>query len=390
MRKLLFSISAAAGMGFVSALSVAPVAAQPVPSASSCVDGTGPNSAFYCAPRAQGNPIRACTTGGLSGTRLATCRKATADSFCRTVAFTSSAAFSVNTSGALAEVTCTGRQAGAPPVQANMTPRPQTGTVPSATTRPLQTTTPVSPSPTASAASAPTVQEDYIYATGHATLDGSVTFKPTLQVTAFGPEMTGFTTITNPESDFEAFYQQGAGAYTATRYTGTFSNNVFRGIWRESENEQGLSRVQTTCDRKDGGTLVWGQFEIRFTPDRRSFVGTKTSCDRLINEANTWDKNSWKGTLTGRAAASVAAPTGPTPVFSSSSSSSARGTTASQTRQSSAPQPAAVPAQPRAPREETIADRIAREAAEAAEQRAKEEARRGVNSAVDRLIRRPR
>jgi hypothetical protein len=315
--------------------------------------------------------------------QLASCRKTTADSFCRTVEFTSSSAFQVNASGALAEVTCTGRQS-----VATSTPRPQTGTPPG-TNRAPQTAAAVIPNPTANATPAPTPQQDYVFATGHTNADGSVTFKPTLQVSAFGPEMSGFTTITNARSDFDAAYQGGIGAYTASRYTGTFANNVFRGTWSENENEQGLSYVQRTCDPPSArGELVWGYFEIRFTSDRRSFIGTKTTCDRAISQANDWDKNAWKGTLTGRADASVApgvqasaeAATGPNPTFANPSSSSPARTTATRTTQRVS--------QPSQPREETVADRIAREAAEAAEQRAKDEARQGVNRAIDGLIKR--
>jgi hypothetical protein len=201
--------------------------------------------------------------------------------------------------------------------------------------------------------------------------------------------MSGFTIITNPRSDFDAAYQGGIGAYTASRYTGTFANNVFRGTWSENENEQGLSYVQRTCDPPSArGELVWGYFEIRFTPDRRSFIGTKTTCDRVISQANDWDKNAWKGTLIGRADASVApgaqgsaeAATGPNPTFANPSSSSPTRTTATRTTQRAS--------QPSQPREETVADPIAREAAEAAEQRAKDEARQGVNRAIDGLIKR--
>jgi hypothetical protein len=368
-RKVLALSSGTIGTAIVAALSFVggPAAAQTTTTAANCVDGTGPTSAFYCAPRAQGNPVRACTTAGLTGTRLAACQKTTADSFCRTVSFTSAAVLNVDGRGNLAEVTCSGRQAqmaNAVTTQGPATPSTATPTAAPATTP--------APAPTQDTS-------DYVYATGHTTRSGTVTFKPTLQVTAFGPEMSGFTTITNPEADFEAFYRVGAGAYTATRYSGTFSGNVFRGTWHENENEQGLSRVQRTCDRDDGGTRVWGQFEIRFTPDRRSFVGTKTTCDTLISDASSSARNSWKGTLSGRASPSAAAPTGPTPTFANGSSSPASRSTSAQRN-----------TQPSQPRQETVADRVAREAAAAAEQRAKDEARQGVNRAIDNLIRRPR
>lgn len=373
-RTILMSLSAFAGLGLASTAHVAPSLAQTnMSQAASCTDGTGPTSGFFCVPRAQGNPVRACTTGGLSGTRLTTCRQTTADSFCRTVAFSRAAAFQVNPAGALAEVTCTGRQA-----QTAMVTTP--ATVAPRTTAPTTTPAPTPPPP-----APPTVQQDYVYATGHTNLDGSVTTKPILQVSAFGAEMTGFTTITNSAADFDSFYQGGVGTYTAGRFTGTFANNVWRGIWRENEDEQGLRRIQITCDRPDGGTRVWGQFEIRFTPDRRSFTGTMTLCDTAVADANSWDKNSWKGTLTGRASASVApsvaAPTGPTPSFASSPSSSPPTSRSPGTQRTS---------QPSQPRQETAADRIAREAAAAAEQRAKDEARQSVNRAIDGLIRRPR
>jgi hypothetical protein len=363
-RKFLISMPLLAVIGMASATDVSTAMAQTAPTnAATCADGSGPTSGFFCAPRAQGNPVRACSAGGLNAASLTTCRQTTADSFCRTVSFSRAAAFQVNSTGALAEVTCTGRQA-------------QTAMAVPATAKAASTVAPTTAQAPATS-EPPVAQQDYVYATGHTTPDGSVTFRPTFQVSAFGSEMTGFTTITNPRADFDSFYQGGMGAYTATRYDGTFSNNVFKGIWRENEDEQGLSYVQTTCDRADGGTLVWGQFEIRFTPDRRSFVGTMTLCDRAVADANSWDKNSWKGTLTGRAEASVATPKGSSPTAAGSRSSSSSSSRSTQgTSQSSQP------------REETVADRIAREAAAAAEQRAKDEARQGVNRAIDGLIKR--
>jgi hypothetical protein len=223
--------------------------------------------------------------------------------------------------------------------------------------------------------------EDYVYATRY---DGDV-FKPALQMSAFGPQMTGRYTITNPESDFERHYRGGFGAITAGRLEGSFSGNTFTGMWYEAENEQGLARVQRTCDRAQGGTRVWGPIQLRFTPDRRSFVGTISTCDKVIAELYRFQIDNWRGTLTGRApAATAATPGGAT---ASAAGGPAAGRTSANRTAGTGGQSTA-PRHPAAPREETVADRIAREAAEAAEQRAREETREGVNRAIDGILRR--
>lgn len=254
-------------------------------------------------------------------------------------------------------------------------PPPQRPSTRSSASRPSATPAATPPAPPADA------NEDYVYATKY---DGDV-FKPTLQMSAFGPQMTGRYTITNPESDFERHYQGGFGAITAGRLEGSFSGNTFTGMWYEAEDEQGLARVQRTCDRAQGGTRVWGPIQLRFTPDRRSFVGTISTCDKVIAELYSFEIDNWRGTLTGRAPAQTAAVPGGATTNTAGGPAAGRSSanrTAGTGGQSTAPR------QPAAPREETVADRIAREAAEAAEQRAREEARQGVNRAIDGILQR--
>lgn len=303
--------------------SAAPTAA---PVATTCADGRGPTSGFFCAPLVNNESVRACATNA-KGAALTQCQQAAAAAFCRTRSYSAAAAYQVTPSGNLSEVLCRA------PVVSAATAAPRQGAAPAGNAMP------------AGAPAAP-VQMNSVYAT--AVESGA---RPTLTLSPFGPQMTGTYTVTQDEAFFDSIYQSGGGTITEGRLEGTLNGNVFTGYWYEA---QGRTAVQRECDPARGSERIFGRFTLTFSADRKSFTGLHSTCDEAPEDAYF---ASWNGTLTGEvpAAAPTQAATGP----ASDKKSKKRKSTS-----------------------ETVADRLAREAAEEAERAAADKVREGVRDVI--------
>jgi hypothetical protein len=299
----------------------APAAA---PVATACTDGQGPTSAFVCAPLVNNESVRACATNA-KGAALTQCQQAAAVSFCRTRSYSAAAAYQVTPSGNLSEVLCR-----APMVAA-----------------------------AASQAAAPAMEQaapaemNSVYAT---TARSGAT--PTLTLSPFGPEMTGTYTVTQDEAFFDSVYQVGGGTITEGRLEGTLNGNVFTGYWYEA---QGRTGVQRECSPARGSDRVFGRFTFTFSADRKSFTGRHSTCDGTPSAV-------WNGTLIGQVPAVAAGQKG------NSGSATATAQTAPSGKRNK---------NRKAPTSETVADRLAREAADEAERATGDKVRRGVRDVIE-------
>jgi hypothetical protein len=305
----------------------APTAA---PVAAACTDGQGPTSAFFCAPLVNNESVRACATNA-KGAALTQCQQAAAVSFCRTRTYSAAAAYQVTPSGNLSEVLCR-----APMVAAASS----------------EAVAPAASAALAIAQAAP-VEMNSVYAT---TARSGAT--PTLTLSPFGPEMTGNYTVTQGEDFFDSVYQVGGGTITEGRLEGTLNGNVFSGYWYE---EQGRTGVQRECSPARGSDRVFGRFTFTFSADRKSFTGRHSTCDGTPSAV-------WNGTLTGQVPAVATGQTG------NSGSATATAQTASSGKRNK---------NRKAPTSETVADRLAREAADEAERATGDKVRRGVRDVIE-------
>jgi hypothetical protein len=231
---------------------------------------------------------------------------------------------------------------------------------------------PVSNMATAQPAAAPSVPDAYVFAT---TYRGK--FKHELTLSALTGSVTGeYVNTESLQAMDEIYRSSGAYGITSGTVTGTMSGNVMTGRWDEDPTQS--AGLQYFCEGPGARVVSYGQFILRFNADRTSFTGGRNSCD---NDAS--DGSEWTGRLVRRVAGS---PPAAATASRSNSTTQGSGAATASSRASSA-RSAATPAQLR---QDTVADRIAREAAAAAEQRAKDETRRGVNRAIDGLFRRPR
>jgi hypothetical protein len=130
--------------------------------------------------------------------------------------------------------------------------------------------------------------DDYVYATEFD--DG---LRPTLILSAFGPNMMGSYEKTNSDAEFKAIGGVGFGQVSGT-VRGVFAGDTLTGEWFEPAYEAVL--VQRECNPAKDGFRVHGRFEIRFSADRKTFEGKSTTCDGDPAKASGF----WKGTLTGR------------------------------------------------------------------------------------------
>ena len=298
-----------------------PVAPTAGSLATSCTDGRGPTSGFFCAPLVNNESVRACTTAA-KGAALTQCQQAAATSFCRTRSYSAAAAYQVTPSGNLAEVLC----------RSPMVSAAASGQV-------------VAPASSAMPTAAP-AQLSSVYATQ---VESGAS--PMLTLSPFGPQMTGTYTVTQDETFFDSVYQLGGGTITEGRLEGTLNGNVFTGYWYEA---QGRTAVQRECDPARGSERIFGRFTLTFSADRKSFTGLHSTCDEAPEDAYF---ASWNGMLTGavQAAAPAQAPAG-----SATDKKSKKKTTTS----------------------ETVADRLAREAADEAERAAADKVREGVRDVI--------
>jgi hypothetical protein len=308
----------------------APAAA---PVAAACSDGQGPTSAFFCAPLVNNESVRACATNA-KGAALTQCQQAAAASFCRTRSYSAAAAYQVTPSGNLSEVLCR-----APIVAAAAQAGAAAG------------------SATPAAAPAAPVQMNSVYATR---VESGA--NPTLTLSPFGPQMTGTYTVTQDEAFFDSIYQSGGGTITEGRIEGTLNGNVFTGYWYEN---QGRTAVQRECDPARGSERIFGRFTLTFSADRKSFTGLHSTCDGAPEDAYF---ASWSGTLTGQVAAVATSQASP------SGSATATAQTASSGKRNK---------NGKAPKSETVADRLAREAADEAERATGDKVRRGVRDVIE-------
>lgn len=303
----------------------APTAA---PVAATCTDGRGPTSGFFCAPLVNNESVRACATNA-KGAALTQCQQAAAASFCRTQAYSAAATYQVTASGNLSEVLCRTPMAAA----VTQAAAPAASAVPA----------------TSSAAAAAPVQMNRVYATR---VESGA--NPTLTLSPFGPQMTGTYTVTQDEAFFDSIYQGGGGTITEGRIEGTLNGNVFTGYWYEN---QGRTAVQRECDPARGGERIFGRFTLTFSADRKSFTGLHSTCDGAPEDAYF---ASWNGTLTGEVPATAAAP-------AQAAAGSASGKKSKK----------------KAPSNDTVADRLAREAADEAERATGDKVRRGVRDVIE-------
>lgn len=303
-----------------------PAAPTAAPVAATCTDGRGPTSGFFCAPLVNNESVRACATNA-KGAALTQCQQAAAASFCRTRSYSAAATYQVTPSGNLSEVLCRTPMAAAV-VQAAA---PVGGAMPAAS----------------SAAAAAPVQMNRIYATR---VESGA--NPSLTLSPFGPQMTGTYTVTQDEAFFDSIYQNGGGTITEGRLEGTLNGNVFTGYWYE---DQGRTAVQRECDPARGGERIFGRFTLTFSADRKSFTGLHSTCDGAPEDAYF---ASWTGTLTGEVPAAAPAQA------AAGSASGKKG-------------------KKKAPSSNTVAERLAREAADEAERATGDKVRRGVRDVIE-------
>lgn len=304
--------------------------AAPVPVAAACTDGQGPTSAFFCAPLVNNESVRACATNA-KGAALTQCQQAAAANFCRTRSYSAAAAYQVTPSGNLSEVLCRAPMVAAAASQAAA---PAAGAAPA-----MEQAAPV--------------EVNSVYAT---TARSGAT--PTLTLSPFGPEMTGTYIVTQDEAFFDSVYRVGGGTITEGRLEGTLNGSVFTGYWYEA---QGRTGVQRECSPARGSDRVFGRFTFTFSADRKSFTGRHSTCDGTPSAV-------WNGTLTGQVPAVAASQTG------NSGSDTATAQTASSGKRNK---------NGKAPTSETVADRLAREAADEAERAARNKVRRGVRDMIN-------
>jgi len=300
---------------------VAPATAQV---AAACADGRGPTSGFFCAPLVNNESVRACATNA-KGAALTQCQQAAAASFCRTRSYGAAAAYQVTPSGNLSEVLCR-----APIVSAAAAGQ---GDAPAGNAIP------------AGAPAAP-AQMSSVYASQ---VESGA--RPTLTLSPFGAQMTGTYTVTQDDAFFDSIYQSGGGTITEGRVEGTLNGNVFTGYWYEA---QGRTAVQRECDPARGGERIFGRFTLTFSADRKSFTGLHSTCDEAPEDAYF---ASWNGTLTGEVPAAAAT-------------------------QAAAGSASDKKSKKRASTSETVADRLAREAADEAERAAADKVREGVRDVI--------
>ncbi len=310
-----------------------PATPAAAPAAAACTDGSGPTSAYFCAPLVNNESVRACATSP-KGAALTQCHQAAATSFCQTRSYSTAAAYQVTANGNLSEVLCRTPVAAAVAVQGTTPPR---GAAPAP-----------APAPAAPA------QLNSVYAT-----EAESGARPTLTLSAFGPQMTGTYTVTQGEDFFDSIYQSGGGTITEGRLEGTFSGNVFTGYWYE---DQGRTAVQRECDPARGGERIFGRVKLTFSADRKSFTGLHSTCD---DDPEDVYFGGWSGTLTGQVPATATAPVSAADERSASAPAAKKGKKKKRSG------------------EETVADRLAREAADEAERAASDKVRRGVRDAIE-------
>jgi len=142
----------------------------------------------------------------------------------------------------------------------------------------------------------------YVYATV-----GFGKIKPELVIDGLGATVTGTYTATQSESQLNEIYSGGIYGITSGTLDGTLSGSTLSGYWYETEFNAGL---QIACREKRNGTFIYGRFTLKFSADRKSFTGLRTSCDEVPNEID-HKYETWNGTLVRRqAAAASSAPAG--------------------------------------------------------------------------------
>lgn len=307
-----------------------PAAPAAAPAAAMCTDGSGPTSAYFCAPLVNNESVRACATTP-KGSALTQCQQAAATSFCQTRSYSTAAAYQVTASGNLSEVLCRTPVAAQVAVQGTTPPR-------SAAPAPAPAPAPVPAAP---------AQMNGVYATR---VESGA--NPTLTLSPFGPQMTGTYTVTQDEAFFDSVYQTGGGTITEGRIEGTLNGNVLTGYWYEN---QGRTAVQRECDPARGGERIFGRFTLTFSADRKSFTGLHSTCDGAPEDAYF---ASWNGTLTGEVPAAA-------PAQAAAGSASSK------------------KSKKKAPANDTVADRLAREAADEAERATGDKVRRGVRDVIE-------
>lgn len=167
---------------------------------------------------------------------------------------------------------------------------------------------------------------------------------------ASGPSYVGYVYETEFNDLIITSWSQNAATgryeYGGGRIEGTLSGNVLTGYWLQEDSP-------LNCGVQRSGTPHFGRFTFTFNSDRTAFTGLWSDCEDAPSKT-------WNGRLVRREGAAASA-----------------GATGR----------AATSAQSRGNRQETVADRLAREAADEAEQRAREETRRGVRGLLNRVIR---
>lgn len=151
-----------------------------------------------------------------------------------------------------------------------------------------------SPAPAPVSTPAPTIEPAYVYATV-----GFDKIKPELVINGFGQATNGVYTATQSLAELDEIYRTGTYGITSGTLEGQMSGNTMTGYWYEKEDTPDL---QSACDTRRNGTLVYGRFTLTFNADRTSFTGYRSGCDE---EPNAYDHAylTWKGQLIRRQAA---------------------------------------------------------------------------------------
>lgn len=167
-----------------------------------------------------------------------------------------------------------------------------------------------------------------------------------LTVTTWGP------------SNFAATYTHDDGGTV----TGQRNGMTIDGVWSQTSSAQ-------RCDTQRGGTFYHGRMTFTFSAELDSFAGLWSYCDGVLDQT-------WNGNLLSRSEASVRA----SAAISGAGVRAANSMAPVATASTSANKPK------KARGGDTVADRLARQAADEAERKAGDKVREGVSKALDGVL----